>query len=220
MKHRFQNGILVLASGLIIANSALCLNDLRNLNLKSESQNSNRIVTTANLIVKNELRIAEQLAEFETKNQEPEIIIEEWHPFFEISNEDRYTIQCIVAGEAGYESMEGKMSVAQCLMNAMKKENKSAKQIKRLYKYSGWKTNLENQNPEMWTEVVEAVNRVFDNGETVTDKPILFFYAPKYCSGSWHRTLPQATVIGDHSFHYLKTDLTADWFVELRGEME
>lgn len=219
MKCKFQNGILILASGLIIANSALCLNDLRNLNLKSEPQNLNRIATTANLISENELRIAQQLAKFETRNEES-ILIEEWHPFFEISNEDRKTICYIVSGEAGYESMEGKMAVAQSLLNAMKKENKSAKQIKKLYKYSGWKTNLENQNPEMWAEVVEAVNRVFDNGETVTDKPILFFYAPKYCSGSWHKTLPQATVIGGHSFHYLNSDLSADWFVNLRGEIE
>lgn len=219
MKYKFQNGILILASGLIIVNSALCLNDMKNLNLKSQSQNVNRIATTANLIAKNELKIAQQIAEFEMNNQN-EVVIEEWYPFFKISNEDRDTICYIVAGEAGYESLEGKMAVAQSLLNAMKKENKSAKQIKKIYKYSGWKTNLENQNPEMWAEVVEAVNRVFDNGETITDKPILFFYAPKYCSGAWHKTLPQATVIGGHSFHYLDSDLSADWFVELRGEME
>ena len=219
MKHKFQNGILILASGLIVANSALCLNDMKNLNLKSKSQNANRIATTANLIAKNELKIAQQIAEFEIRNEEA-ALIEEWHPFFEISNEDRDTICYIMAGEAGYESLEGKMAVAQSLLNAIKKENKSAKQIKKLYKYSGWKTNLENQNPEMWAEVVEAVNLVFDDGKTVTDKPILFFYAPKYCSGAWHKTLPQATVIGGHSFHYLDSDLSADWFVELRGEME
>lgn len=219
MKHKLQNGILILASGLIVANSVLCLNNMKNLNLKSKSQNANRIATTANLIVRNELKIAQQIAEFEMDNQN-EVVVEEWHPFFEISNEDRDTICYIVAGEAGYESLEGKMAVAQSLLNAMKKENKSAKQIKKLYKYSGWKTNLENQNPEMWAEVVEAVNRVFDDGETVTDKPILFFYAPKYCSGSWHRTLPQATVIGGHSFHYIEADLSADWFIELRGELE
>lgn len=219
MKHKFQNGILVLVSGLIIANSALCLNDMKNLNLKSKSQNPNRIATTANLISKNELRIAQQIVEFEIRNEES-VLIEEWHPFFEISHEDRETICYIVSGEAGYESIEGKMAVAQSLLNAMKKENKSAKQIKKLYKYSGWKINLENQNPEMWGEVIEAVNRVFDNGETVIDKPILFFYAPKYCSGSWHKTLPQATVIGGHSFHYIEADLSANWFVELRGEMK
>ena len=219
MKHKFQNGILILASGLIVANSALCLNDMKNLNLKSKSQNANRIATTANLIAKNELKIAQQIAEFEIRNEEA-ALIEEWHPFFEISNEDRDTICYIMAGEPGYESLEGKMAVAQSLLNAIKKENKSAKQIKKLYKYSGWKTNLENQNPEMWAEVVEAVNLVFDDGKTVTDKPILFFYAPKYCSGAWHKTLPQATVIGGHSFHYLDSDLSADWFVELRGEME
>lgn len=141
---------------------------------------------------------------------------EEWHPFFEISNQDRETIQYIVAGEAGYEPIEGKMAVAQALLNAMKKENCSARRVRKLYQYSGWKTNLNIESPKNWAEVKEAVNRVFDEGEFVSENPILFFYAPKYSSGKFHRTLPHDQVIGGHSFHYLEEDINADWFKELQ----
>ena len=141
---------------------------------------------------------------------------EEWHPFFEISNQDRETIQYIVAGEAGYEPIEGKMAVAQALLNAMKKDGCNAKQVRKLYQYSGWKTNLNIESPENWAEVKEAVNRVFDEGEFVSENPILFFYAPKYSSGKFHRTLPHDQIIGGHSFHYLEEDVNADWFKELQ----
>ena len=141
---------------------------------------------------------------------------EEWHPFFEISNQDREIIQYIVAGEAGYEPIEGKMAVAQALLNAMKKDGCNAKQVRKLYQYSGWKTNLNIESPENWAEVKEAVNRVFDEGEFVSENPILFFYAPKYSSGKFHRTLPHDQIIGGHSFHYLEEDVNADWFKELQ----
>ena len=142
---------------------------------------------------------------------------EKWHPFFEISNQDRETIQYIVAGEAGYEPIKGKMAVAQTLLNAMKKEWRSAKQVKKIYQYSGWKTNLNIESPENWAEVKEVVDRVFDNGEFVSENPILFFYAPKYSSGKFHRTLPHDQIIGGHSFHYLEEDVNADWFLNLKG---
>lgn len=162
--------------------------------------------------------------EFDEKNREMfqiektnyKIETEEWHPFFEISNQDKETIQYIVAGEAGYEPIEGKMAVAQTLLNAMKKENCSARRVRKLYQYSGWKTNLNIESPENWAEVKEAVNCVFDEGEFVSENPILFFYAPKYSSGKFHRTLPHDQVIGGHSFHYLEEDVNADWFKELQ----
>lgn len=153
---------------------------------------------------------------FQIEKTSHKIEKEEWHPFFEISNQDRETIQYIVAGEAGYEPMEGKMAVAQTLLNAMKKEGCNAKQVKKIYQYSGWKTNLNTESPENWAEVKEAVNRIFDNGEFVSENPILFFYAPKYSSGKFHRTLPHDQMIGGHSFHYLKEDVNADWFKELQ----
>ena len=133
-----------------------------------------------------------------------------------LSEEERLIIEYVVSGEAGYEPFKGKMLVAQCFYNAMKKENISAAEIRKQYQYSGWKTDLAQTYPEHWDEVVEAVSRVFDSGEMVSDKPILYFYAPKWTTSKWHESLPKDQVFGGHSFHYLQRDLTAEWFLNLQ----
>lgn len=159
----------------------------------------------------------ETATEIHPENSNSEIEIQNSAPFFELNVEDRRTICCIVAGEAKGESMEGKMAVATCILNSMAKHQISASEVRTKYKYSGWDSGLENSNPDAWAEVEEAVSRVFDDGEVVSDKPILFFYAPKRAKGTWHKTLPHDQVIGNHSFHYLEEDETADWFVNLRS---
>ena len=139
-------------------------------------------------------------------------------PFFNLTETDRKTIQYIVAGEAKGEPMEGKMAVAQCILNGMVKSGWSAERVRIEYQYSGWDDESENVNPEAWAEVVEAVSRVFDDGELISDKPILYFYAPKYSDGKWHKTLEFAFEISGHRFFYLDEDVNADWFLKLKGK--
>lgn len=139
-------------------------------------------------------------------------------PFFNLTETDRKTIQYIVAGEAKGEPMEGKMAVAQCILNGMVKSGWSAERVRIEYKYSGWDDELENTNSEAWAEVVEAVSRVFDDGELISDKPILYFYAPEYSSGKWHETLEFACELSNHRFFYLDEDVNADWFLNLRKD--
>ena len=139
-------------------------------------------------------------------------------PFFNLTETDRKTIQCIVAGEAKGESMEGKMAVAQCILNGMVKSGWSAERVRIEYQYSGWDDVLENVNPEAWAEVVEAVSCVFDDGELISDKPILYFYAPDITSSSWHESLNHAITIEGHKFFYLDEDVNADWFLNLRKD--
>lgn len=137
-------------------------------------------------------------------------------PFFNLTETDRKTIQYIVAGEAKGEPTEGKMAVAQCILHGMVKSNWSAERVRIEYQYSGWDDELENANPEVWAEVVEAVSRVFDDGELISDKPILYFYAPDITSSSWHESLNHAVTIEGHKFFYLDEDVNADWFLNLR----
>lgn len=157
----------------------------------------------------------ETASKIEPENPIPAQQIQNQAPFFDLSSADRYTICCIVAGEAKGESMEGKMAVATCILNAMAKDQISPSEVRTRYKYSGWDADLQNSNPEVWSEVEEAVSRVFDDGEIVSENPILFFYAPKRAKGKWHQTLPHDQIIGNHSFHYLEEDVNADWFIEL-----
>ena len=139
-------------------------------------------------------------------------------PFFNLAEADRKTIQYIVAGEAKGEPMEGKMAVAQCILNGMVKSNWSAERVRIEYQYSGWDDELEKSNPKAWAEVVEAVSRVFDDGKLISDKPILYFYAPEYSSGKWHETLEFACELSNHRFFYLDEDVNADWFLNLRKD--
>ena len=140
-------------------------------------------------------------------------------PFFNLTEAERKTIQYIVAGEAKGESMEGKMAVAQCILHGMVKSGWSAERVRIEYQYSGWDDELENVNPEAWAEVVEAVSRVLDDGELISDKPILYFYAPDITSSDWHESLNHAVTIGGHRFFYLDEDINADWFLNLRKDV-
>ena len=140
-------------------------------------------------------------------------------PFFNLTEADRKTIQYIVAGEAKGEPMEGKMAVAQCILHGMVKSGWSAERVRIEYQYSGWDDELENANPEAWAEVVEAVSRVFDDGELISGKPILYFYAPDITSSSWHESLNHAVTIEGHKFFYLDEDANADWFLNLRKDV-
>ena len=160
---------------------------------------------------------------FDTKNEIQILdlaMVEYSHPpFFNLTEADRKTIQYIVAGEAKGEPMEGKMAVAQCILHGMVKSGWSAERVRIEYKYSGWDDELENANPEAWAEVVEAVSRVFDDGELISDKPILYFYAPDITSSSWHESLNHAITIEGHRFFYLDEDVNADWFLNLRKDV-
>lgn len=144
-------------------------------------------------------------------------ILEYDKPFYPITEDDRYVIECIVAGEAKGESTEGKMTVAQCLLNAMVKDGLSASDVRKKYQYSGWDDELQNSNPDCWVEVCEAVSRVFDDGEFVSENPILYFYAPKRVYSRWHESLNHAVTVGGHKFFYLDEDVNADWFLNLKG---
>ena len=139
--------------------------------------------------------------------------------FFNLTEAERKTIQYIVAGEAKGESMEGKMAVAQCILHGMIKSNWSAERVRIEYQYSGWDDEPENSNPKAWAEVVEAVSRVFDDGELISDKPILYFYAPDVTSSSWHESLNHDVTIGGHKFFYLDEDVNANWFLNLKEEV-
>ena len=114
-------------------------------------------------------------------------------PVFELSAEERRTVECIVMGEAGGESYEGKVLVAQCILNACEKDGIQPSEVRIRYQYSGW-----NESPS--EEVREAVAAVFDDGYTLTDEPILYFYAPAYCNGAWHETQRHVLTEGGHKF--------------------
>ena len=211
MNQKIKNGIFV---GIIGIEFLFLKNEIQILNQKIENLKTEIEITKTDCEI--DFDIPKTLA-FDDGNIRPQGIVYK-KSFFEISKEEKEIICSIIAGEAKGESIEGKMAVAQCICNAMLKDGLSAIEVKNQYQYSGWDSELKNTNSELWAEIVNAVNRVFDNGEVVSDKPILFFYAPKYVKSRWHETLSHAVTIGGHRFFYLEEDVNADWFVGIGEE--
>ena len=114
-------------------------------------------------------------------------------PKFALSDYERMVVEYMVMGEAGGESYEGQVLVAQCILNAALKDGILPSEVRVEYQYSGWK-----ENPT--ESVKEAVSAVFDDGYQITDEPILYFYAPKRCKSGWHETQRFITEVGGHRF--------------------
>lgn len=132
----------------------------------------------------------------------PEPTVPEY--FFYLSDYERWLVESIVAGEAGIETYQGKVAVANCILNACLLENKRPEEIQTMYGYAGWKPIEEFEseclvaygNTNLADEVRDAVSQVFDNGEILNNE-ILWF-----CSGysSWHESQRFIFEIGNHRF--------------------
>lgn len=150
---------------------------------------------------------------------EPESQIEEqesestfvYEPPFHLTEYETWFVECVVGGEAAGEPYEGKVAVAQCYFDAMLKDGLSATEVKSAYGYSGWNENLDKQDPKAYDEVKNAVMDVFYGGKFVTDKPILYFYAPRWCTSEWHEAQEYWGSIANHKFFYLAEDENAEW---------
>ena len=153
--------------------------------------------------------IEPEIVELESEIDKPEI---EYYvsPIY-LTEDDRWFIESVVAGECAYEPYEGKLAVAQCYFDAMIKDGLTAREVKEVYQYAGWNQNLDKQDRKMYIEVMEAVHDIFDVGQFVTEKPILFFYAPSLCDSPWHESQNYAMTIGGHKFFYLTEDENAEW---------
>lgn len=181
--------------------------------LQTKNVNKNSTTESSSIIIEqeNEQKYNSSIEEEipEEKNQTKNLILnsskEKENIYYYIDEEDRQIIKSIIAGEAKGESFKGKKLVAQCILNAMKLNNYDAETVRIEYQYSGWEPELEFTNPELWNEISLAVTEVFDKGLLETQEPILFFYAPKYSSGSWHENnLQYVLTEGGHKFFKLK----------------
>lgn len=150
-----------------------------------DSATTTDVITTPAVEVTDEL---ENVVEIE-----PENIEVEFEPVHELSDYERWVVEAMVMGEAEGESYTGKLLVAQCILNAMLKDDILPSEVRTKYKYSGW-----NENPS--DDVKNAVSEVFDYGYQVTEEPILYFYAPRWCTSAWHETQRFVIEEGGHKF--------------------
>lgn len=126
----------------------------------------------------------------ETASQETAAATEWTHA---LTDAEFVTACKIVMGEAGGESYEGKLAVAQCILSACKRDGIEPSEVRTQYRYAGWS--------ETYTADVErAVYAVFHDGERVCEEDIIFFYAPRWCTSKWHESQLFVTEIGGHRF--------------------
>lgn len=112
---------------------------------------------------------------------------------YRLTADERELICEVVMAESGIEPFDGKMAVSQCILNACEKTGKRPVEIVAEYGYTA-------ARPEPSDEVKKAVAKVFDDGETATDREILYFYAPALCQSLWHESQTYVCTIGGHRF--------------------
>lgn len=110
-------------------------------------------------------------------------------PFIELDDADRYTIECVVAGEAGGHSYELMKAVAQCMAVSMDIEDMTANELRMAHGYYGWNPGLEQSDPAAWALVEAAVSDVFDHGNFPTYSLIQYFYNPEHGGGGFHEQM-------------------------------
>ena len=114
-------------------------------------------------------------------------------PRFELSAAERDVVERVVMAEAGGESFEGQMLVAQCILNAAEKRGVDPSEAVVLYSYT-------KSRPDPTQRVKDAVAAVFDRGETVVDEPILYFYNPALVTSDFHESQIFVIEEGGHRF--------------------
>lgn len=143
----------------------------------------------------NEVNITDEFLMEVMASEKPSVVpnnVSKTEPRYKLTSDERNEIEQVVMAEAGTECREGIMAVAQCVLNASEKEGIRPTEAVLEYKYT---PDREEPNEA----VKEAVRAVFDNGETVTDEPILYFYAT-YIDSEWHETKRFVMQIGVHRF--------------------
>lgn len=119
----------------------------------------------------------------------------------ELSDYERWIVESIVAGEAGNQNYEGKLGVASCIYNACIQNSLTPSQVQHKYQYQGWYdiNDYNIQQPELASEVKQAVSQVFDSNNPI-DNSILWFYNPKYGYSSFHESQQYKFTIQEHKF--------------------
>lgn len=115
------------------------------------------------------------------------------HVRFYLSASERDTVERVVMAEAGGESFEGQMLVAQCILNAAEKEGVQPSEAVVIYSYT-------SSRPDPTQSVKDAVAAVFDRGEVAIDAPVMYFYNPALVTSDWHESQIFVAEVGGHRF--------------------
>lgn len=145
-------------------------------------------------------QLAVSIQEFEQQTESDTIIETKVVNFssegYTLTNEERALAERIVACEAGADTLEGQMAVAQCLFDSAMIDDSDLHKVYDKYGYSLYQRTVTEENKL-------AVSLVFDYGAKVSDKPIQWFVTVSAAPNSWHES--HATFdaqYGAHRFYY------------------
>lgn len=133
------------------------------------------------------LEIGFEESESENQPEQVEQSEPEPQPAYYLSNSERYTVECIIAGEAGNEDLQEMMLVAQTIWQNCVDDSLLPSQVRKKYQYAGWK-EIDDMPQDVQDNVKAAVDRVFINGEKVVSAPIKVFYNPHIAKSKWHES--------------------------------
>lgn len=113
---------------------------------------------------------------------------------YELTPEERDTVERVVMAEAGGEDFDGQALVAQCVLNTS--EARAMRPDAVVLEAGQYAAPAQ----EASESVKKAVAAVFDGGYAVTAEPVRFFYAPRYCYSAWHESKVFILEHGGHRF--------------------
>ena len=115
---------------------------------------------------------------------------------YTLTDEERTLAERIVACEAGADTLEGQMAVAQCLFDSVMIDDSDLHKVYDKYGYSLYQRTVTEENKL-------AVSLVFDYGAKVSDKPIQWFVTVAAAPNSWHENHAAFDAqYGAHRFYY------------------
>lgn len=145
-------------------------------------------------VLTKELREAQKTTEAQqTKPPETQKTSRGGSARYSLTPQERDLVERVVMAESGGESYKGQMLVAQCILNACEIDGIRPADVITKYVYA-------KSRPEPSDSVKQAVSAVFDEGETVTDEPIVYFYAPALVRSEFHESQIFAIEEGGHKF--------------------
>ena len=112
---------------------------------------------------------------------------------YPLTDAERDVVERVVMAEAGGESFEGQLLVAQCILNAAEKPGVAPSEADTQYSNT-------KRRPDPTQRVKDAVAAVFDRGETVVDAPILYIYNPALVTSDFHESQIFVIEEGGHRF--------------------
>lgn len=113
--------------------------------------------------------------------------------YYTLTDEERDLVERVVMAEAGAEAYVGQQAVAQCILNASELQGIRPGEVVEVLKYT-------KARPEPTAQVKDAVAAIFDDGATVFDRDVIYFYAPALVTSDWHESQVYVTTIGCHKF--------------------